>query len=138
MKENNTLTDNGRNVGSSSDLPDLADVYSLAYKTIDTLPERFRPHLKSLLIRVENFADDKTLEGLQLKDKYDLLGLYRGVPLPLKTAYTSLSLPDIIFLYRCPLIRFARENEEDLEILVRHVTIHEVGHHFGLSDFEME
>jgi len=137
MKENDSA-ENIRNTGISSDLPDLADVYSLAYKTIDTLPERFQPYLKSLLIRVENFADEKTLEGLSLTDRYDLLGLYKGIPLPFKTSNSSLVLPDIIFLYRCPLIRFARENEEDLAILVQHVTIHEIGHHFGFSDFDME
>ena len=121
-----------------ADLPDLAEIYALAYQTINFLPQRFQEYTHTILIRVENFAEQDVLDGLKLSDKYDLLGLYQGVPLPLKGANDPLTLPDVIFLYRCPLIRFSRENWESLEQLVHHVMIHEIGHHFGFSDFDME
>lgn len=122
----------------NADLPDLAEIYALAYQTMNFLPQRFQEYTHTILIRVENFAEQDVLNGLNLSDKYDLLGLYQGVPLPLKSAHDPLTLPDVIFLYRCPLIRFSRENSESLEQLVHHVMIHEIGHHFGFSDLDME
>lgn len=121
-----------------ADLPDLAEIYALAYRTINFLPHRFQEYTNNILVRVENFADQDVLDGLKLSDKYDLLGLYQGIPLPLKGTNPRLAIPDIIFLYRGPLIRFARENREPLPQLVHHVMIHEIGHHFGFSDFDME
>jgi predicted Zn-dependent protease with MMP-like domain len=121
-----------------ADLPDLADIYVLAYRTMNFLPHRFQEYTNNILVRVENFADQDILDGLKLTDKYDLLGLYQGIPIPLKGATDTLAIPDIIYLYRGPLIRFARENREALPRLVHSVMIHEVGHHFGFSDFDME
>jgi predicted Zn-dependent protease with MMP-like domain len=121
-----------------ADLPDLADIYALAYRTMNFLPHRFQEYTSNILVRVENFADQDILDGLKLTDKYDLLGLYQGIPLPLKGTNDTLAIPDIIYLFRGPLIRFARENHEPLPQLVHHVMIHEIGHHFGFSDFDME
>jgi len=121
-----------------ADLPDFAEIYALAYHALGFLPHRFQEYTNTILVRVENFADQDVLNGLKLSDKYDLLGLYQGIPLPLKGTNTSLTIPDIIFLYRGPLIRFARENGEPLPQLVHHVMLHEIGHHFGFSDFDME
>lgn len=124
-----------RNV--SAELPDLAEIYSIAYKILTELPEKYQPFIKTLLVKVENFADTETLNNLNLQDRYDLLGLYRGIPLPQKVTITPSNLPDIIYLFRCPLIRYARENDEPISELVNHVMIHEIGHHFGFSDDEM-
>jgi predicted Zn-dependent protease with MMP-like domain len=121
-----------------TDLPDLADIYSLAYRTIDRLPARYKPYTRNLIIRVENFADQDTLYSLDMVAKNDLLGLYRGVPLPLKGANDGMSLPDVIFLYRAPLILYARDNGEDLEKLINNVMIHEISHHFGFQDLNRE
>ena len=121
-----------------ADLPDLAEIYALAYRTMNSLPYRFQTYANNILIRVENFADQDVLDGLKLTDKYDLLGLYQGIPLPLKGRNEPLAIPDIIYLYRGPLIRFARENSEPLPQLVHHVMVHEIGHHFGFSDFDRE
>jgi len=120
----------------AADLPDLGDFCLLAQKTIDGLPEKFRKTTNCILIKIENFADQETLDSLNIKDKYDLLGLYRGTPMPVKNQ-AFFSLPDTIFLYRCPLIRYARDNNEKLESLVHHVMIHEIGHHFGFSDQDL-
>lgn len=121
-----------------ADLPDLAEIYALAYRTINFLPHRFQEYTSNILVRVENFADQDILDGLKLTDKYDLLGLYQGIPLPLKSSTEMLAIPDIIYLFRGPLIRFSRENTEPLPQLVHHVMIHEIGHHFGFSDFDLD
>jgi predicted Zn-dependent protease with MMP-like domain len=73
-----------------------------------------------------------------LTDKNDLLGLYRGIPLPMKTASTDSKLPDMIFLYRCPLIKYAKDNEEPIQDLIYHVMIHEIGHHFGHDELDSD
>lgn len=121
----------------TADLPDLTDFYLLSQKTINSLPEKFKKATSSLIIKVENFADQETLKSLKINDKYDLLGLYRGTPLPVKRTSQSIPLPDVIFLYRCPLIRYARDNHETLDALVQHVMIHEIGHHFGFNDYDL-
>ncbi len=122
----------------SAEIPDLADIYSMGYKALVDLPQKYQPFLKSLIVRVENFPDANTLQNLQLSDRYDLLGLYKGTPLPQKTLNNRVNVPDFIYLYRCPLIRYARENQEAVNILVNHVMIHEIGHHFGFTDEEMD
>ncbi len=122
---------------TSAEIPDLADIYSMGYKALTDLPKKYQPFLKSLVVRVENFPDANTLKNLQLTDRYDLLGLYKGTPLPQKTL-NKINAPDIIYLYRCPLIRYARENREPVDVLVNHVMIHEIGHHFGFTDEEMD
>jgi predicted Zn-dependent protease with MMP-like domain len=133
-KNYNTLR---KSLQETVSLPDLALLSAYAQKTIDGLPGNFKRLTANLTVKVENFADEETLGSLHIKDKYDLLGLYRGVPVPVKAFQPNLTLPDTIFLYRCPLIRYARENQEDLSLLVHHVMIHEMGHHFGYTDFDI-
>lgn len=135
-KKNRLTLVTGRN--ECADLPDLADIYTLAYRSINNLPKKFQERIGNILVRVENFADEETLSHLSIKDKYDLLGLYRGTPIPYKGTESTAQLPDVIFLFRCPLIRFARETHEGIATLVNHVMIHEIGHHFGFSDYDME
>ena len=117
-------------------MPAVAEIYDFAYESLQRLPNSFRSHLKNFVIEVKNFAENNVLEELSMTDKYDLLGLYRGVPLPLKKK-TSNKKPDIIYLYRCPLIRHAVENAEDVKALIHHVLINEIGHHFGCTAHEM-
>jgi predicted Zn-dependent protease with MMP-like domain len=117
-------------------LPAVAEIYDFAYESLQKLPKSFRTHLKNFVIEVKNFADNDILEELVMKDRYDLLGLYRGVPVPLKKKTRHKQL-DIIYLYRCPLIRHAVENNEDVKALVHHVLINEIAHHFGCTAHEM-
>ncbi len=126
------------NMAATAGMPDLADIYALAYEVMSNMPDTFKEHLKNIIIRVENFADPETLQSLNIKDKYDLLGLYRGIPIPQKNHSDSLKLPDVIFLYRGPLIRYARETGETFERLINNVMIHEMGHHFGFSDGDID
>ncbi len=117
-------------------MPAVAEIYDFAYESLQHLPKSFRTHLKNFVIEVKNFAEKDILEELAMKDRYDLLGLYRGIPVPLKKK-TRNKQPDIIYLYRCPLIRHAVENQEDVKSLVHHVLINEIGHHFGCTAYEM-
>jgi predicted Zn-dependent protease with MMP-like domain len=117
-------------------MPAVAEIYDFAYESLQLLPKSFRTHLKNFVIEVKNFAESHVLEELSMTDRYDLLGLYQGVPLPLKKK-TRYKKPDIIYLYRCPLIRHAIGNEEDVKALINHVLINEIGHHFGCTAHEM-
>ena len=89
-------------------------------------------------IRVEEFPDRETLRDMELESPFDLLGLYVGVPFGEKSVTTTAQHPDMIFLYRRPILDYWCETGEDLAHIVRHVLIHEIGHHFGFSDDDME
>ena len=91
-----------------------------------------------MVIRVEDFPDDETLEDMECETPFDLLGLYRGVDLSRKSVLDTPEDLDLVFLYRRPILDYWCEVGEDLTHVVRHVLIHEIGHHFGLSDDDME
>jgi predicted Zn-dependent protease with MMP-like domain len=118
--------------------PTLADIEALATRALETIPAEFKQHLGPLVIRVDEFPDEDTEEEMELDSPFDILGLYRGVALP----HQSLSAPrteiDMVFLYRRPILDYWCETGEDLAAVVRHVLIHEIGHHLGFSDDDME
>ncbi len=110
----------------------------VAQQTWDDLPAEFREIVGNLVIRVVDFADRETLDLMGIGSPFDLLGLYHGVGLPFKSVHDVPHGPDMIFLYRLPILRYARQEGEDVDEVIRHVLIHEVGHHFGFSDDDME
>jgi len=118
--------------------PSLADIESLAAEAYRQLPAQFRELTGELLIRVEDFPDKETEEEMGLDTPFDLLGLYRGVDLTRKSLGDIPQEPDLVFLYRRAILDYWAESGEDLPHIVRHVLIHEIGHHFGLSDDDME
>jgi predicted Zn-dependent protease with MMP-like domain len=118
--------------------PSLTDIEAIAARALASLPRRFKRHLGQILIRVEEFPDRATERAMQLDSPFDLLGLYRGVALPHKSVGDALPQIDAIFLYRRPILDYWCESGEDLGDIVRHVLIHEIGHHFGFSDEDME
>jgi predicted Zn-dependent protease with MMP-like domain len=118
--------------------PTIADLESLAERALATIPRALRRHLGRVLIRVEDFPDEETEAEMGLETPFDLLGLYRGVAMPRKSLGDTRPDPDIIFLYRRPILDYWCETGEALDHLVRHVLIHEIGHHFGFSDEDME
>jgi predicted Zn-dependent protease with MMP-like domain len=118
--------------------PTLADIEALANRALGSIPQRLKQHLGDVLIRVEEFPDEETEEAMGLDSPFDILGLYRGVALPHKSVSDPRPNLDMIFLYRRPILDFWCETGEDLAHLVRHVLIHEIGHHFGFSDEDME
>jgi predicted Zn-dependent protease with MMP-like domain len=117
--------------------PSLADIEALAQRALDTIPRQLKRHLGPLLIRVEEFPDEETEEAMGLDTPFDILGLYSGVALPHKSVSDPRPNLDMVFLYRRPILDYWCETSEDLACLVRHVLIHEIGHHFGFSDEDM-
>lgn len=118
--------------------PSLADIERLAQAAVERLPELFRRHLDSVILKVEDFPDATVMAEMELETEWELLGLYWGRHVGMKGDVPSGALPDMIFLYRRPLLDVWAEGEETLEGLVTHVLVHEVGHHFGLSDEAMD
>jgi predicted Zn-dependent protease with MMP-like domain len=118
--------------------PSLDDLEQIARAQLATIPEIFRRHFRDVVIRVEEFCDEEIEAEMGLDSPFDLLGLYRGVSLDRKSVLASASDLDMIFLYRRPILDYWCETGEHLERIIRHVLIHEVGHHFGLSDEDMD
>ena len=118
--------------------PSLADIEALAEKAFASLPQRFRICCENVVFAVTEFPDQETMETLDLESEFDLLGLYHGGGIPSPPALREAVLPDRIFLYRQPLLAYWAEHDDTLGNLVRHVLIHEIGHHLGFSDADME
>jgi predicted Zn-dependent protease with MMP-like domain len=118
--------------------PSLAEIEALAGRALKTVPDELKRHLGALVIRVEEFPDEETEAAMELESPFDILGLYRGVALPHKSVSDPQALIDMVFLYRRPILDYWCETGEDLVDVVRHVLIHEIGHHFGFSDADME
>ena len=117
--------------------PSLADLETLANRALETIPSELRRHLGAVVIRVEDFPDEDTEKEMELESPFELLGLYRGVGLPRKSFSDPQPHIDMIFLYRRPILDYWCETGEELYAVVRHVLIHEIGHHFGFSDSDM-
>ncbi len=122
----------------SDTAPTLEQIEALAEQALLTIPASLRRHVTNLLIRVDDFPDDETVVEMELESPFDLLGLYRGVSLDRKSVQDSGAEPDMVFLYRRPLLDYWCETGESLAHVVRHVLIHEIGHHFGFSDDDMD
>jgi predicted Zn-dependent protease with MMP-like domain len=115
--------------------PSAAEIERIARTALVRLPQAFAAHLGDVVLAVEEFADDDLLDELEIEDPFDLTGVYEGVPLHARSIEHSGTLPDRIRLFRRPILEeWAARGDETLEHLVTHVLIHEVGHHFGLSD----
>lgn len=117
--------------------PSLDEIEAIARRALIALPEPFASQLTGVVLQVQDFADDQTLAEMGIEDPFDLTGLYEGIPLSEKSVDQSGALPDRILLFRRPILDEWAGGEDSLERLVRHVLIHEAGHHFGLSDADM-
>jgi predicted Zn-dependent protease with MMP-like domain len=117
--------------------PSLAEIEALARAALDRLPEPFAATAREVVLQVEEFASDEVLAEMGIEDPYELTGLYVGHPLTERSVGESGRFPDQVFLYRAPILLEWSEGEDSLEHLVAHVLIHEIGHHFGLSDEDM-
>jgi predicted Zn-dependent protease with MMP-like domain len=120
------------------DDPSLDDLLAIANAARETLPAAFRAHIAGVVLRVAEWPDDDVLEEMGLESPYDLLGLYHGIALTERGANENAAPVDMIFLYRQPLLAYWEDTGFDLHDILRNTLIHEIGHHFGLSDAEME
>jgi predicted Zn-dependent protease with MMP-like domain len=118
--------------------PSLAEMEAMALEIFERLPKRFRDLCEGVIIRVDDFPTDEVLDEMNAASEFDLLGLFQGVGLPVRSNDDIARLPTMVGLYRRPILDYWAEHEETLDHIVRHVLIHEIGHHFGLSDDDME
>ena len=114
--------------------PSLDEIEALAAAAFRRLPQRFRQLCGNLVIRVEDFPTDDVLEEMGLESEFDLLGLFHGVGLPFQSDSAPVKMPNLIWLYRRPILDYWAEHDETLGRIVTHVLLHEIGHHFGFSD----
>jgi predicted Zn-dependent protease with MMP-like domain len=114
--------------------PSLAEMEAMARDVFECLPKRFRDLCEGVIIRVEDFPTDEVLDEMDCESEFDLLGLFQGVGLPFQSSDDIARLPNMVWLYRRPILDYWAEHEEALGNVVRHVLVHEIGHHFGLSD----
>jgi predicted Zn-dependent protease with MMP-like domain len=117
--------------------PDLGELEDLAAQAWERLPGHIRSLCADLVLRIEDFPTKEVLAELKLDSPFDVMGLYQGVSLDRKSVSDTMRMPDMVFLYRRPLLDYWAAGEETLGDLVAHVLVHEIGHHFGLSDADM-
>jgi predicted Zn-dependent protease with MMP-like domain len=118
--------------------PSLAELEVLAGEVFRRLPQRFRKLCEGLVIQVEDFPTDEVLDDMELESEFDLLGLFHGIGLPFRHESAPVQMPNMIWLYRRPILDYWAEHDETLGAIIAHVLVHEIGHHFGLSDDDME
>lgn len=117
--------------------PSADEMEAIARRALEALPDPFAGHLRDVVLLVEEFADDETLNAMGIEEPFDLTGIYEGIPLTERSVEHSGTLPDRIRLFRRPILDEWAGGDDSLEHLVAHVLVHEVGHHFGLSDEDM-
>jgi predicted Zn-dependent protease with MMP-like domain len=117
--------------------PSLAEFEQLSANAYARLPEQFRKLCEDLIIRVDDFPSTEVIDAMQLQSEFDLLGLFQGVGLPFQSPTMPQLMPNMIWLYRRPILDYWAEHSDTLGAIVTHVLVHEIGHHFGLSDEDM-
>jgi predicted Zn-dependent protease with MMP-like domain len=122
---------------TSAKAPSLAEMEAMAHDVLSGLPKTFRDLCEGVIVRVEDFPTDEILDEMGAESEFDLLGLFQGTGLPFQSGGDVARLPNMVWLYRRPILDYWAEHDEALGGIVRHVLVHEIGHHFGLSDDDM-
>ena len=117
--------------------PSLDEFEAIAAEAFRRLPSKFRALCEDLVIQVEDFPTDEVLHRMKAKSKFAVLGLFRGVGLPFGFESAPVRMPNMIWLYRRPILLYWSGHEDTLEEIITNVLVHEIGHHFGLSDDRM-
>ena len=118
--------------------PSLDDMEAIAADAFRRLPENFRALCDGVIIRVEDFPTADVVAEMKLESEFDILGLFQGVGLPFRSESAPMQMPNMVWLYRRPILDYWAEHDEALGTIITHVLVHEIGHHFGLSDDDME
>ena len=118
--------------------PTLAEMEIIAHEAFARLPKHFRDLCAGVIIQVDDFPTAEVLEELKAESELDLLGLFQGIGLPFQSSGDIAPMPNMVWLYRRPILDYWAEHDETLGHIVTHVLVHEIGHHFGLSDDDME
>jgi predicted Zn-dependent protease with MMP-like domain len=117
--------------------PSLDEFEIIAAEAFKRLPENFRTRCEDLVIRVEDYPTEEVLDAMGIESELDLLGLFQGVGLPFQSESAPQQMPNMVWLYRVPILLYWAEHDETLGHIITHVLVHEIGHHFGLSDDDM-
>lgn len=116
----------------------LAEMETIAEEAFQRLPETFRALCRDLVIQVDDFPSEEVVREMRLQSEFDILGLFQGIGLPFQSTSDPSRMPNMVWLYRRPILDYWAEHEETLGSIITHVLVHEIGHHFGLSDDDME
>jgi len=117
--------------------PSLAEFEVIATEAFRRLPKKFRDRCEGVVVQVDEYATEEVLDSMGIQSELDLLGLFQGVGLPFQSDSTPQQMPNMVWLYRVPILLYWAEHDETLGHVITHVLVHEIGHHFGLSDDDM-
>jgi predicted Zn-dependent protease with MMP-like domain len=117
--------------------PSLDEFEVIAIEAFRRLPAEFRARCEGVVVRVEDYATEEVLDRMGIESELDLLGLFQGVGLPFQSESAPAHMPNMVWLYRVPILLYWVEHDEALGAIITHVLVHEIGHHFGLSDDDM-
>lgn len=118
--------------------PSLDEFEELAVAALESLPQPFRDLVRGVRCYVADFAEADVLDELGIESEFDLMGLFTGIGMAQEGITATGRMPNVVYLYRRPILDYWAEHEETLGAVVTHVLIHEMGHHFGFSDEDME
>jgi len=117
--------------------PSLLEFQVIATEAYRRLPAHFRARCEGVVVHVEDAATDEVLDAMGIASELDLMGLFQGVGLPFQSESAPVQMPNMVWLYRVPILLYWAEHDESLGAIITHVLVHEIGHHFGLSDDDM-
>ncbi len=118
--------------------PSLAEMEVIAIAAYEKLPKKFRELCDGVIIHIDDFPSGEVVKEMRLDSEFDILGLFQGVGLPFQSETAPSPIPNMVWLYRRPILDYWAEHDETLGHIITHVLVHEIGHHFGLSDDDME
>jgi predicted Zn-dependent protease with MMP-like domain len=118
--------------------PSLLEFEVIATEAFRRLPAGFRARCDGVVVHVEDHATDEVLDAMGIASELDLMGLFQGVGLPFQSESAPAQMPNMIWLYRVPILLYWAEHDETLGAIITHVLVHEIGHHFGLSDDDID